>query len=296
MFVELINIKGNTWAIPGPVNVGVYVNGIDAVIVDTGNDSSMGRKILRIIEGKGWNIKCIVNTHFHADHIGGNSFIQKRTDCEIAASHREAPFIDFPEMEPQILWSGSAPKSICNKFLQAEPSKVTKLVSPGDEIKDYGLKIIGLPGHAHGQIGIITKDNVFFTADSIIAARILKKYGIPFVADYVNTMSTFDLLEKSAADFFVPSHGDICSDIGDMVNANRNCLLALREEILDICSEPKTRDDILCQMSCSHGINMNITQYILTHSTVAAIVAPLIDSGKLECSFDSGTLTLVRTV
>jgi len=294
--MEIVRLKGDTWTIQGPVNIGIYVKEARAVLIDSGNDSSAGRKILRLVEEKGWNIKWIINTHFHADHTGGNAFIQKRTGCGIAASPKEAPFIDFPEMEPETLWSGKAPKIICNKFLQAEKSAVTKLLEPGDDIDGYGLEIIALPGHAHGQIGVRTPDNVVFTADSVISEHILDKYGIPFVADPMLAISTFDSLENLEADFFVPSHGEISSDIKEMIRANRKCLEALTEEITEICAEPKSLDDILASMSARHCINMTMSQYVLTRSTIAATASPLIDSGILFPSYDSGTLKLCRKI
>ncbi len=292
--MEFINIKGNTWAACGPVNIGAYVINGEAVLIDSGNDSSSGRKILRLAEERNWKIKLIINTHFHADHVGGNAFIQKRTECGIAASAREAPFIDMPEMEPEILWSGKAPKAISNKFLQAEPSNVTLILKPETVIEGAGLEIVPLPGHAHGQIGVLTPEGVFFIADSVISERILNKYGIPFTADYCSAMSTLDKLEHCDADFFVPSHGDICKDIVPTVDANRKCLIALRDEILEICSEPCTRDGIVGKLAQRHGLDMNLSQYVLIQSTVAAILSPLIDLGEMVCSFEKGALSLKK--
>ena len=290
--MDFNNIKGNTWVACGPVNIGAYVKEGEAVLIDSGNDSSSGRKILRLAEEKGWRIRLIINTHFHADHVGGNAFIQKRTGCSIAASAKEAPFINMPEMEPEILWSGRAPKAICNKFLQAEPSNVTLTAEPDTFIEGWELRIVPLYGHAHGQIGVLTPDGVFFTADSVISERILSKYGIPFTADYGSAMATLDMLESFSADCFVPSHGDICQDIAPLTTANRNCLTALRNEILEICSEPSTRDGIVGKLAGRHRLNMDLPQYVLIQSTVAAMLSPLIDSDELTCSFDEGTLYL----
>ena len=98
--LELRNIKGHTWAAEGPVNIGLYERDGQAVLIDSGNDSSSGRKILRLAEEKGWKIRLIINTHFHADHVGGNAFIQKRTGCAIAAFD--------PAMNSRSQWSTSS--------------------------------------------------------------------------------------------------------------------------------------------------------------------------------------------
>jgi hypothetical protein len=39
---------------------------------------------------------------------------------------------------------------------------------------------------------------------------------------------------------------------------------------------------------------MNISQYVLIYSALAAILSPLIDSGEISCSFETGTLVLQK--
>ncbi len=292
--MELRNIKGHTWAAEGPVNIGLYERDGQAVLIDSGNDSSFGRKLLKLAESHGFAIKWIINTHFHADHIGGNAFIQKRSNCKIASSAKEVPFINMPEGEPEHLWSAAAPKAIRNKFFQAEPSEATALLYDGDELEKWGLKAIALPGHSHGQIGIMTDDSVLFCADSVISPLILKKYGIPFISDFDMAMETFVLLENFKADYFVPSHGEICSDILPLVNANRECLLNLSKEITEICKEPLSRDEIVARLAQNSAIEMNMGQYVLAHASVAAILTPLIDKGVLVPDFSEGTLKIVK--
>ena len=47
--LELTNLKGDTWAILSPVNVGVYVKGGDAVLIDTGASPDAGRRVLKLV-------------------------------------------------------------------------------------------------------------------------------------------------------------------------------------------------------------------------------------------------------
>ena len=88
---ELIHLKGNTYYIENPAKIGLYrLNETDVLLIDTGNDKDAGRKILnKVLKEQGWNLKYIINTHSNADHIGGNEFLQKRTDCKIFAGGAE---------------------------------------------------------------------------------------------------------------------------------------------------------------------------------------------------------------
>ena len=82
--MELIQVGEKTYYIKNPTNIGIYkIDEENIFLIDTGNDKEAGRKILKIINEKGWNIKGIINTHSNADHIGGNKFIQDRTNCNI---------------------------------------------------------------------------------------------------------------------------------------------------------------------------------------------------------------------
>ena len=82
--MELIQIGKNTYYIKNNTNIGIYkINEKDIYLIDTGNDSDAGKKILKIINDNNFNIKGIINTHSHADHIGGNNYIQNKTNTNI---------------------------------------------------------------------------------------------------------------------------------------------------------------------------------------------------------------------
>lgn len=292
--LELTNLKGNTWAVLSPVNVGVCVKDGEVALIDTGASPDAGRRVLKLVKEKGWSVKWIVNTHCHADHIGGNHFIQKRTECGLAASPLEAACIEHTAFETNWLWSAAAPRVIRTNFMEAEPSQVTKLLSPGEELEGWGLRAVDLSGHSHGQIGLTTPDGVFFTGDAVIAPRVLAKYGIPFVADSVKMLDTFDRLEAMAADLFVPSHGEVCTDVRPLVQVNRECVLKLRAELLSICEKPRTRDEIVAALAQSHNISIDLGQYVLTESAASALITPLLDEGLLAADFSGGTLRLAR--
>src|SRR6185503_15219266 len=72
-------VQGNVWLInAGFVNVAAQIGPEGVFVVDTGTEA-MGEKILAEIKRLAGDkpIRYIVNTHAHADHIGGNVVIAK---------------------------------------------------------------------------------------------------------------------------------------------------------------------------------------------------------------------------
>ena len=76
---ELIKVKNNTYYINSPAKIGLYVDGTDAYLIDSGNDKDAGKKDKKILDENCWSLKLIINTHSNADHIGGNKYLQSQT-------------------------------------------------------------------------------------------------------------------------------------------------------------------------------------------------------------------------
>jgi cyclase len=81
-------VQGNVWLInAGVVNVAAQIGPDGVFVVDTGTEA-MGEKILAEIKHLAGDkpIRYIVNTHAHADHIGGNVVIAKAGKSVIAGN------------------------------------------------------------------------------------------------------------------------------------------------------------------------------------------------------------------
>jgi hypothetical protein len=48
MALSLVHLKGNTYYIPSPTNIGVYVDNGNVILIDSGNDKEAGRQIIPI--------------------------------------------------------------------------------------------------------------------------------------------------------------------------------------------------------------------------------------------------------
>ncbi|MCL2767259.1 MAG: MBL fold metallo-hydrolase [Synergistaceae bacterium] len=279
--MELIQLGENSWYIPGRVNVGYYEESGKGYLIDTGLDDDYGRKLLRTIECRKTPLAAIINTHSNADHIGGNSFIQQRTGCKIWAARFEALIIESPKIEPMFLWGAFPFSEIRNKFMEAKPSKADVIPNEG-AVMDTRLTAIPLPGHFLDMIGVLTPDNVFFVADSLFDPAVIDKYHFMVMLDIASAHSTFDLIEKSGASWFVPCHAEPVKDVKFLVEANRNAVSKLSEEVLAACATARSREEILVELASKHGIEMDASHFLLNQSSVAAHLTWLSEKGFIE--------------
>ncbi len=291
MGLELQKISGNTYIISAPTNIGVYVNNQGVILIDSGNDKEAGRQIIKLLKEKGWEIKMIINTHSNADHIGGNNYIQRRSNCRIAATQLEAAFIQNPIFEPAFLWGGFPCSTFTNKFLMATPAKITDIIPSSGKILDTDLEAIPLPGHFFEMIGVKTPDNVLFLGDALFPERIIHKYHFCFFYDLASQLQTLERLEALEAEVFVPSHGIMTKDIKNLITLNRDKIKEIISVILSLCAKPTTLHLILEGLSKKYNLTFDANQYLLISSTVKSYLAYLYEKGELEMFFSASNIT-----
>jgi glyoxylase-like metal-dependent hydrolase (beta-lactamase superfamily II) len=285
----LKQLTENTYIIPSPATMGLWVSGNQATLIDAGNDEDAGRQILRLITERGWNLEMIVCTHSNADHVGGNAFLQKRTGCRIAATTIEASFIEHPLLEPTLLYGGFPMKSLRNKFLMAKPSAVTDRIQDDGVIPGSPLRTMPLPGHFVGMIGVGTPDDVWFVADSLFSEHIIEKYPIFYLYDVAEHLKTLGRLRGLQGRWFVPSHAPHTQDIAMLIDANEVRIATTLDVIQRACGDGGASFDVILERVCSTtGINLDMNQYVLVGSAIRSMLAYLVDADQVEPRIKAG--------
>jgi glyoxylase-like metal-dependent hydrolase (beta-lactamase superfamily II) len=281
---ELHQAGERTYYINCPAKIGVFVAADGVYLIDSGSDKDAGRRVKKILDEKGWRLKAILNTHSHADHIGGNQYLQQQTGCAVCAPGIEADFVRHPVLEPSFLYGGCPPKELRHKFLMAQGSDVSDTALPPE------IEVIPLPGHSFDMVGFRTPDDVVFLADCLSSAATLEKYGIPFLYDVGAALATLEAVDGMKARLFIPSHAEAMSDISALARFNREKLLAAADVISDICKEPTTFEEILKAAFDRYGLNMTFEQYVLVGSTVRSFLSWMKGEGRLSAAFSDNRM------
>jgi hydroxyacylglutathione hydrolase len=117
--------------------------------------------IMKVAKENKLNIKYIVNTHGHVDHISGNTEMKKKTGAQIIIHEDDAGMLV------------STPPMVFRMFgaEQSPPADIT--VNEGDLITvgDLSLKVIHTPGHSPGGMSLYTKGYVF-TGDTLFVEAV----------------------------------------------------------------------------------------------------------------------------
>lgn len=289
---ELIQVAPHTYYIQSPAKIGVVeTSDGHVVLIDSGNDKEAGRKVRQHLDRQGWTLDAIYNTHSNADHIGGNAYLAKQTDCALYAPGIEAAFTQHPILEPALLYGGYPMKALRHKFLLAQESNAQPLTP---EHLPAGFELIPLPGHFFDMIGLRTPDDVVFLADCLSSQATLDKYQISYVYDVAAYLDTLERIKEMHAALFVPAHADATEDIAPLAQYNIDKVNEIAGHILDFCAAPHTFEEVLQHLFTSYDLAMTFEQYALVGSTVRNYLSWLLDSERLSATFTDNRLLWQR--
>lgn len=284
---ELIQVGENTYYIDCPAKMGVYsLSDTEAILIDSGNDKDAAKKVLKHFDQQGWKLTMVINTHSHADHIGGNATLQQRTGCMIYGPAVESGTIKDPIYEPSLLYGGHPFKELRNKFLMAQPTeKFLPIgidgVAHGKKVLPEGMELMALPGHAMNMIAVKTPDNVWFMGDCVSSPATLSKYHVNFIYDVAEYLKTLDAIEGMKDATFVPSHTPVVDSMEELVKLNRDKVMEIKSVIMKVCEEPQTFEDILAQVFRHYELVMDFSQNVLVGSTVRSYLSWMKDEGQM---------------
>ena len=280
---ELIQVGEKSYYINCPAKIGIYkINASDVCLIDSGNDKDAGKKVLKILETNGWTLKMILNTHSHADHIGGNNLLQQRTNCAIYTVGTDIAFTQYPILEPAFLYGGYPCKELRNKFLNAQPSNVQELT---EDILPKGLEMLRIDGHSFSMAAFKTDDDVWYLADCLTSEMIIEKYHVSFLYNVDGYINSLHMINELTGKCFIPAHAESTDDIHALVKINLDKVDEIIQALKEICAKPAAFDDILKAIFDRYALTMDFNQNVLVGSTIRSYLAYMHDNQMLNVSF-----------
>lgn len=144
----------------------VYDETKECIIIDAGCMFPKEEMLLiDFIEANDLELKRVINTHLHFDHVFGNAFLADRYGVLPEAHKADEFLIQAMENHPK---SFGVPVDIKAQHLKG-------YLNEGDTIRfgNSELKVINTPGHSPGGICFYSaKDNALFVGDSLFLESI----------------------------------------------------------------------------------------------------------------------------
>ena len=183
-----------TWIKCKTDNCYLVSDGKDAFLVDTGSAVSYD-KVLE--ECSKYNMKLIVLTHTHFDHAENAAKLSKHFGIPVACHEADVELFESFDKQPMESY-GIVGKVVLGTSLKVlRQTKVEKpdnliFIKDGDDLSAYGFdaKIIGLPGHTKGSVGVDVEGKYLIVGDE------LDNWISPATGHLYNDL---DAIRKSAA-------------------------------------------------------------------------------------------------
>jgi len=281
-------VTEHNYYIDCPAKIGlIRTGGADVVLIDSGSDKDAGKKVLRILQANGWNLTAIYSTHSHADHIGGNKYLQDQTQCRVFVPGIECDFTNHPLLEPAFLYGGNPLKDLRHKFLMAQESRAEPLT---EQVLPAGVQMLHLPGHSFDMVGFRTEEGVAYLADCLSAKETLEKYGVGYLLDVEAYLNTLEQVKTMEAKWFVPAHAAATENIAPLAQHNIDAVQAVGEKVLAFCAEPVGFEELLQRLFASYNMAMNLQQYALIGSTLRGYLTWLHNQGRVQYFFEDNRM------
>lgn len=157
------------------VNCYLVKTGGGYILIDTGFSTGRTRleKELESAGCKPGNLKIIILTHGDFDHTGNAAFLRKKFNTKLAMHYDDSGMVERGDMfwnrkKGNILIKMMVP--IIFGFGKSEKFKPDLYIDEGYDLFRYGFdaKVLRIPGHSKGSIGILTAGGDLFCGDFLI--------------------------------------------------------------------------------------------------------------------------------
>ncbi|MBI4643004.1 MAG: MBL fold metallo-hydrolase [Deltaproteobacteria bacterium] len=186
----------------GLLEVNCYILGDEetkeAVVIDPGGDED---EILEALKIHGLQLKTIIDTHGHFDHVDANQPLKDATGAAIAIHEADAAMLAKPSAEA-MFFTGN----------RLRLSQADILLKEGDVLSfgKYRLKVLHTPGHTPGGISLVMEGSPLVYVGDLLFQGSIGRTDFPggSFEDLINAVKTkiFPLGDNYTV---YPGHGPV---------------------------------------------------------------------------------------
>jgi hydroxyacylglutathione hydrolase len=117
----------------------------EAIVVDPGDDVE---RILEILRALQLNVRAIVSTHTHIDHVGGLERLHRATGAPVLIHESDLDL--YRRLDQQAQWLGIETPAI---------AKIDEFLKEGDTLRwgPFAARVLHTPGHTPGSISLVVE-------------------------------------------------------------------------------------------------------------------------------------------
>ncbi len=203
----------------GGVNCYLIREGENFFMIDSGF-SSRRAGLDKRIESAGCrrgNFKLIILTHGDFDHAGNGAFLREKYGPLIAIHRDDAEMVESGDISAnrkarpdRVTLTFRVIRLLAPMLLPAgqfDTFKPDILLEDGQDLSGFGLnaKVVSIPGHSKGSIGVLTADGDLFCGD--LLRHVVGSPSFPMIDDMAAARASIEKLRKLNVKKVYPGHG-----------------------------------------------------------------------------------------
>lgn len=240
------------------------------VVIDTPQLPTRAVAMRSEAEGRG-EIRYIINTEHHVDHIFGNYFFK---GAGLVVNHQGVydNFMKvYPELDP-FAYAAEAlptddPEGVAlfpeRSVYYADPNK-GKIVFTGDltlSVGEHTFHLLHTPGHTPGQVAVyVPEERTVFTGDTIFSHC----QTWLMTSDVDQWLGALEVIRALDVDHVVPGHGPV-TDLA-YVNTQRSVLIEWQSAVASAIAKGWTRGETIERVTFAEWYPVDIGQeYMMSY-------------------------------
>jgi len=244
--------------------IGIYhLSGNGVVLIDAG--AAEWPEFLDDIIARGLEVKAILCSHLHFDHISTAGLIYEKFRMPSYAHYLEERETEFPTRWFPI-----------TKLYDTKP-----LIIEGER-----FELLFTPGHTKGHLAFVTPDGVCCVGDAFMSAIPLSRAKIPYFDDVDKSIESMEKIRATDYAAYLLYHEAVVmpEELGELIDANIDKELELYRMIVDYVKSPMEIEEMVTgfMRDCCGIRNKFILGFDGYRGTVKSRVRSLEFAGELR--------------